>query len=1060
MRIALPRLWALIAVALCAAVCGDALTEWLANAGLWGRGLADLHQESLVPAAAAALLVSVPLAAYVVAMRWFRPGEHVRLRLRGAQRLGWNLVALALALAAMVAMEGYEVRFGGVGAFDPRSVLAAHALPVVICYAAIVLCTQRVLAAALRAAVFVALTLIATLASTVASRAAESTTGTILGSVRSTGGLPISGARVAAVSSSGRYVVRTDARGNFTILGVVADTYAVSLQAKGYADASQSGIVVFPGGRAHLAFALAPLLKTIGNVRAHTSTFDVGSTSDSFAVTGTRAQALAPVASASGLGNYLSGSVQGAIAAVPGVDEDSFANAILRGGKVSDASFDYDSVPVPQGIVAEPGGNIVGAQLPTTGIASTTVTLAGYEAQGENALAGIVDEIPATGAYPGRATATFIGGFGAQNQGLSLEALWATPDLRWRYAFATTLSSQYFSYGDGHTFYPAEAGTYGLALASRGAASLSSNIHFALKPHDDLSLVLLAGQAAYNQYGSPYPGETVGAFNGAMTAFPGQIDPNAPVNYASGLRGNYALAKLGWAHTSAHALARVQLYRSQYGSSAGGPFWDDLSYPDGVISLSAQQGARETGLSYDVDDVASDRHEIKYGADFRVNTSFLDQVVPTADEYITSNPTLQSYLAYAGDTWSLSPRFDLTGALRLVGTHVVPSSGAPYSLGALDPHVAASYRLGNRYSLRATYDHNTVAPAPLETDRVDSGNVSASGSPAPFVPLAPEVGREETLSFEGGGRTQMRATYFVSDEINRIDVLPYNFRSAIASGESPSGVGVPSNAGQLRAHGFEFWARRGNLEFAADAVRAYSSSASQFAFNDLNAAAVAAGHLFAAGYVPDLSARLSYEIDLDRRRVRITPELSFESGYPYGNGKMIWIFDPVSNKPEQVPNDNYYNPGYNYYFLENPAHQYNALTNPYIGSLGTAEGNDPNSLRTPPQTMLSLHVEADLSARLTLTFDLFNALNVTAPTQMQGNPYLIGPPGYGGGDAYYEKAYAANAGFSGLYTLGNGVPTNNGQTQAVPWDYGRGGYVPMSYPMARTAQVSLRVRLP
>jgi hypothetical protein len=1036
MRHALISAWALVTVALCAAVCGDALTEWLSNSGFWGSGVSDLHQESLVPAACAAAVACA--ACLMFAIAGVRRGVPLCLRPAGASRTCWNVAAVLLALIVVVLMEGYEVRFGGIGAFDPCSVLVAHALPVVVAYALIAAIVERVMGVCLRVATVAVLALISAILSVGPASAAESTTGTIVGIVRSTSGLPIADARVSAVSNAGRYAVRTDARGSFTLLGVVDGTYAVSVSASGYADASQSGIGVLPGGRAHLEFALAPVLETIGSVRARASSFEVGSTSDTFTVSGARAQALAPVASASGLGNYLSGSVQGAIAAVPGIDEDSFANAILRGGKISDAIFDYDSVPVPQGIVAEPGGNIAGAQLPTTGIGSTTVTLAGYEAQGENALGGIVDEIPATGVYPGRAIATLSGGFGVQQQGLSLEALWATPDLRWRYAFATTLSSEYFAYGDGYTFYPSEAGTYGLALQSRGTTTLAGNVHFALDDHDDLSLVTLVGQAAYNQYGTPYPGETVGAFDGTSTTFPGEVNPNAPVTYASGIRGNYALAKLAWARTSAHALSRIQLYRSQYGSSAGGPFWDDLSYPDGVISLSAQQGARETGFSYDVDDAASDRHDIKYGANYRVNTSFLNQVVPTADEYITSNPTLQSYLVYAGDTWSLSRRFDLTGVLRLTGTRVVPSSGAPYNEGALDPHVAASYRIGNEYSVRVTYDHNTVAPAPLETDRVDSTNVSPSGSPAPFVPLAPEVGRNQTYSFEGGGRTQVRATYYTSDEINRIDVLPYNFRSAIASGESPNGVGVPTNAGELRAHGFELWVKRGGFELNANAVRAYSSSASQFAFNDLNAAAVAAGHLFPAGYVPDLSATLSYELDLDRRRLRITPSLSYESGYPYGNGEMIWIFDPVTNRPEQVPNDNYYNPGYNYYFLKNSALPYNAQSNPYIATLGTAEGNDPNTLRTPPQTLLSLHIENDVNVRLTLAFDWFNVLNVTTPTQLQGNPYLIGPPGY----------------------ASNGVPTNNGTTPALPWSYGRGGYVPMSYPMARTAQLSLRVRLP
>jgi hypothetical protein len=56
---------------------------------------------------------------------------------------------------------------------------------------------------------------------------------------------------------------------------------------------------------------------------------------------------------------------------------------------------------------------------------------------------------------------------------------------------------------------------------------------------------------------------------------------------------------------------------------------------------------------------------------------------------------------------------------------------------------------------------------------------------------------------------------------------------------------------------------------------------------------------------------------------------------------------------------------------------------------------------------------------------------------MQGNPYLVGPPG----------------------TPGNGVPTSGGVTPAVPWQYGTAGYVSQGYPLARTFQVGLRYRL-
>jgi hypothetical protein len=650
--------------------------------------------------------------------------------------------------------------------------------------------------------------------------AAEATTGTIIGNVLTTSGEPVANAQVSIASGSGHYTVRTDTHGRFTLLGVIPDTYVLSVQAAGFAVITQTGITILADQRERLTFHVAPI-KTIGAVRTSASTFSVGTPSETFTVSGNAARALSPVENASGLANYLAGTVQGAIASTPGVDLDAFGNAILRGGKVSDTVFDYDSVPVPQGLIAEPGGNIVGAQLLTTGIAATTVTLAGYGAQGDNALGGIVDQIPLVGTYPGKTTIDLTDGIGALAQRVAIQSQWATPDLRWRYAVSSTFGDQYFSYGNGTTFYPSEAATYGLALQSRGESSTAANIHFALTPKDDLSFVGLFGEASYQQYGSPFAGETIGAFDGQSTIFPGETNPNTPVTSASGVQGTYDVLKVQWLHTSANALTRVQIYQTQFGSSAGGPFWDDLSFPDGVISLSAKQGGRENGISYDLHEIASDKNEVNVGAEFRTNTSFLNQVVPTADEFINSNPTLLSYLAYAGDTWNISHRFDLTGTARFTSTTILPSDGSEYRVAGIDPHLSAVYHLGSIYALRATFDHTTVAPAPLEADRTD---VVAGTNSAPFVPLAPETGRDFTYSFEGGGRTQFRATYYANHEDNLIDVLPFNFRSAVASGQSPDGVGVPTNAGELIAHGFDLWLKNGGLTFDTNITSSRSAT--------------------------------------------------------------------------------------------------------------------------------------------------------------------------------------------------------------------------------------------
>jgi hypothetical protein len=226
--------------------------------------------------------------------------------------------------------------------------------------------------------------------------AAELTTGAIIGNVRTAAGTPVPDAAVLAVSPSGRYAATSDSKGTFVILGVVPDTYAITAKANGYETATGVSTVL-PGEREEVAFTLKTQLKQIAHVESKAEAFSVGSTSDVFTVSGAQARATSPTVNASGLGQYSQGTVQGSIANVPGVQFDSFANVIVRGNKVQDTVYDYDSVPVPQGLIAEPGGNIVGAQLGTTGVAATTVTLGGYEDVSQNSLGGVVNQVPAIG---------------------------------------------------------------------------------------------------------------------------------------------------------------------------------------------------------------------------------------------------------------------------------------------------------------------------------------------------------------------------------------------------------------------------------------------------------------------------------------------------------------------------------------------------------------------------------------------------------------------------------------------------------------------------------------
>jgi hypothetical protein len=894
-----------------------------------------------------------------------------------------------------------------------------------------------------------AVTLAFAFASVAQAHAADATTGMIAGRIVTASGAGVAGADVAAASGSGRYRTHAGSDGRFTIVGVAPDTYVVSVSAPGFEAQTLPGVTVLPGVNTMLEPALTPALREITHVTARPAPggFQSGQTEDVFRVGGESARGI-PAASGSGLGTYTQGTVQGAVAAVPGVQQDQFANVILQGGKVQDTVFSFDGVPVPQALIAEPGGNVVGAQLSSVGTSYTTVTTGGLSSSSNQGLSGVIDQIPATGVYPAAASVALGQGLLAGARETEFKSRWATPDLRQRYAIDAEIGSEQIQYGNGTTFYPAEAATYGLSLSQRATWSTAGNAHVRAN-RDDLSFSFLAGQAVYDQYATPYAGETYGALDGRTTVYPGAPSLAAQVDTPTRIRGSYAVQKLEDLRSYAHATVKVQAYGSEYGSHTAGPFFDDLSFPNGVISYFGGQSSRLFGLGLDVQNLASERHELSYGADVRTQASLLDQLVPTFDDHITAQPVLNSSLLYASDRWSPSERLTLTGTLRATGTRVIRSDGYRYGVSALDPHAGLNYRFASGLALLATFDHTTQAPNPLEAERLDSA------APAPFAPLAPESGDSYEIGLERTGPVRARLTYFAKDEKNLVDVLPADFRSAVAAGSAPGGVGIPTNAGNLLSHGYEVALSSGGLVLSGTYLRGYSSSAAQFGFSNLNAPAVAAGHLFPLGYVPDFTAVLSYAARV-ARNVTVTPSLSYESGYPYGNGTKVWIFDPITKRPVQVPNDNYVNPGYNYYFLRDPSQPYGP-GNPHIGTLGTPEGNDPNTLRSVPQLLASLHVRGRIGRSTTLVLDALNLLGTASPTQYQGNPYLIGPPGYSGGDPLYGAAYGKY--FNGPYALGNGVPTNDGRTPAVPWRYGTGGYVPSSYPNARALYLRLQQQL-
>ena len=95
---------------------------------------------------------------------------------------------------------------------------------------------------------FLALAAIATLAFATAfshaspAGAAGGQTGGLKGTVVDAGSAAVSGAEITLAGPSGRYTAHTSDRGTFTLLGVLSDTYTLTIKQNGTVRVSQPGI--------------------------------------------------------------------------------------------------------------------------------------------------------------------------------------------------------------------------------------------------------------------------------------------------------------------------------------------------------------------------------------------------------------------------------------------------------------------------------------------------------------------------------------------------------------------------------------------------------------------------------------------------------------------------------------------------------------------------------------------------------------------------------------------------------------------------------------------------
>lgn len=207
---------------------------------------------------------------------------------------------------------------------------------------------------------------------------------------------PIAGAAVTAVSPSGRYNTTTDARGDFSILSMVVDTYTVTVTKQGYETLTLPGQTL----QGDQTTAIGQWLlnratpKTIAHVSSRSSggAFQPSSTIDSYTVT--------PAQQLQTTGKAFSSNENNLLLAVPGVTITNAGNPTIRGGAAYEVGYQYDGVTFKEPFLGNNGSMGVNGNL-FNGVAQVQVVAGAGDATQGGVGSGVINVIPERGSGPG-----------------------------------------------------------------------------------------------------------------------------------------------------------------------------------------------------------------------------------------------------------------------------------------------------------------------------------------------------------------------------------------------------------------------------------------------------------------------------------------------------------------------------------------------------------------------------------------------------------------------------------------------------------------------------------
>ncbi len=472
---------------------------------------------------------------------------------------------------------------------------------------------------------------------------------------------PIAGATVTAVSGSSTVHTATDAKGAFALLGVVPDTYTVSVERQGYQAFSLAGVTVLPDNSQNLTLVISSQkqLRTIASVsvRNPSGAFQRGQTEDSYTVSGAALKTLQ--------GKTFNNDETTLLSRIPSVTLDKTGTISIRGGNNFQTGYQFEGIDYtsPNSNLQNPYSNVGNFNL-LTGFGQVQVVPGGGDASHGNTGTGLVSITAKRGTYPPFGTLDYETQTNpVRNHQYAFEYGIATRNNSLSNYIAVQSNRQYYQYGnvgvDGPgigIFYPGAnypgtgVNVYNTAfdqesndfidnLFVKFGKKQAQQVQFFIQSqtvrqgqgYNGLASSYLSGTdpntANYTGNGIyPFPTVGLGNPNQIVPLFPGQSVPVQSVAAEDAIYNPLTAYKVEYSNNFKHSYATLRFFQT---------FNDQQLQQPAIATYAADNGGKRTGVNAELNSQLGSRHFIQIGGAYQYVRPFgtLQQFadLPSAD---------------------------------------------------------------------------------------------------------------------------------------------------------------------------------------------------------------------------------------------------------------------------------------------------------------------------------------------------------------------------------------------------------------------------------------------